>query len=190
MDNIILKDIHKSFGDKQVLAGLDAEFEYGVTSGVMGKSGCGKSTMLNIIMGVLSADSGEILNVPEKISAVFQEDRLCEDFSAYTNVRLVCPAEKKEEIIDAFGRLGLGESINKKVRELSGGMKRRVAIIRAVLSDWDLLIMDEPYKGLDENTRKDVIDFVAEKTSAKTVIMVTHDEEDIKDMNGKKVDLW
>ena len=190
MDNIILKNIHKSFGEKQVLENLNAEFEYGKTSGIMGKSGCGKSTMLNIVMGILDADHGEVLNVPEKISAVFQEDRLCEDFSAYTNVRLVCPAEKKQEIINAFQRLGLGESVHKKVKELSGGMKRRVAIIRAVLSEWDLLIMDEPYKGLDENTRKDVIDFVTENASGKTVIMVTHDEEDIKDMNGKKVDLW
>ncbi|MBE6038644.1 MAG: ABC transporter ATP-binding protein [Anaerofustis stercorihominis] len=190
MGNIILKNIYKSFGEKEVLKDFSAEFPAGECSGIMGKSGCGKSTMLNIIMSVLPQDKGDVLNVPEKIAAVFQEDRLCEDFSAYTNIRLVCPKEKKEEIISAFERLGLGESIHKKVKELSGGMKRRVAIIRAVLSDWDLLIMDEPYKGLDEKTRKDVIDFVVGKTRGKTVIMVTHDEEDIKDMNGRKIDLW
>lgn len=156
----------------------------------MGRSGCGKSTLLNIMMGLLEKDSGELYGIPEKISAVFQEDRLCEEFSAYTNIRLSCPDEKKDEIIPALRRLGLGDSIDKRVSTLSGGMKRRVAILRAILSDWDLLIMDEPFKGLDENTRMDVIDYVREKIKGRTAVMVTHDEEDIKDIQGRKTDLW
>lgn len=190
MSKIVLKDICKSFDEKTVLNNLSAEFAYGEISCLMGKSGCGKSTLLNIIMGLLPKDSGEISGVPEKISAVFQEDRLCEEFSAYTNIRLSCPDERKSEIIPALKNLGLGDSIDKKVSTLSGGMKRRVAILRAVLSDWELLIMDEPFKGLDENTRLKVIDFVRERTDGKTVIMVTHDEEDIKDIKGRKIDLW
>ncbi|MBR6800329.1 MAG: ABC transporter ATP-binding protein [Eubacteriaceae bacterium] len=187
---MVLRNINKSFEDKQVLKDLSVEFSYGECSALMGRSGCGKSTLLNIIMGLLPKDSGEMTGVPEKISAVFQEDRLCEEFSAYTNIRLSCPDERKDEIIPTLQLLGLGDSIDKRVSTLSGGMKRRVAIIRAVLSDWDLLIMDEPFKGLDENTRIDVINFVREKTKGKTVIMVTHDEEDIKDIQGRKIDLW
>ncbi len=190
MNKIVLNNINKSFDEKVVLKDLCVSFPYGETSCLMGKSGCGKSTLLNIIMGLLRADSGEISGVPEKISAVFQEDRLCEAFSAYTNIRLSCPDDKKDEIIPTLRLLGLGDSIDKKVSTLSGGMKRRVAIIRAILSDWDLLIMDEPFKGLDENTRMDVINFVREKVAGKTVIMVTHDEEDIKDIQGRKTDLW
>ncbi len=190
MNKIVLKNICKSFDGKDVLKDLCAEFIYGECSALMGKSGCGKSTLLNIIMGLLPEDSGEITGVPEKISAVFQEDRLCEEFSAYTNIRLSCPDDKKDEIIPALIELGLGDSIDKKVSTLSGGMKRRVAILRAVLSDWDLLIMDEPFKGLDENTRIKVIDFVRERTKGKSVIMVTHDEEDITDIQGRKIDLW
>ncbi len=190
MSKIILENINKSFDEKTVLRNLSAEFDYGEVSCLMGKSGCGKSTLLNIIMGLLKQDSGTLKGVPPKISAVFQEDRLCEEFSAYTNIRLSCPDDKKDEIIPTLRLLGLGDSIDKKVSTLSGGMKRRVAIIRAILSDWDLLIMDEPFKGLDENTRLDVINFVREKTQGKSVIMVTHDEEDIKDIKGRKIDLW
>ena len=110
-----------------------------------------------------------------RMSAVFQEDRLLEQLTAAENVRFVCgglPVETETLLL----RLGLEkESLSRSVREFSGGMKRRVAIARALLADFDILFLDEPYKGLDAETKRAVQGAVGEYTRNKTVVLVTHD---------------
>jgi len=151
----------------------------------MGPSGCGKTTLLNILIGFIQKDSGEISDIPAKKSAVFQEDRLCESFNAVSNVRLVCKKNiSNDEIRQNLGEIGLSESLDRPVSELSGGMRRRVAIVRAVLADADIIFMDEPFKGLDDTTKAGVIEYVLCKTRGKTVIIVTHSMDEARALGG------
>ena len=182
MKNISVKDLSKSFGDKEVLKKFNAEFPICGTSVIMGESGCGKTTLINIIMGLEKQSSGEVRGVPEHISSVFQEDCLCEDFSALSNLRAVVGRKRcKDELVSYLKNVGLsGSDILCPVRELSGGMKRRVAIARALAADSELVIMDEPFKGLDEETRKKVVSFVSSETKSRNrgLIIITHDAEE------------
>lgn len=176
---IRIEKLCKSYDGKPVLEGLSLHLEKGQRYALMGASGSGKTTLLNLLMALETPDSGLIRMEPGlRISAVFQENRLLEMMTAEANIRLVAPeaGEKARELL-----LSLGiepDSLPQPVKTFSGGMKRRVAIARALLADYDLLLLDEPYKGLDEDTRQQVIDTVKRMTEGKTVLMVTHDLED------------
>lgn len=179
--DIKAENLTKQFHGVSVLDKFSAVFADGQTTCIMGSSGCGKTTLLRILMGLETADAGRITGLSgRKISAVFQEDRLCKNLSAVTNVRIVCPkSTARATIAQALRSVGLEESVlYQPVRELSGGMKRRVAIVRGVLAPSDVVLMDEPFRGLDEETRVQTIRFVKENTKGKTLIAVTHDPEE------------
>ena len=189
MNDIILRNISKSFGDKKVLSGFSEVIPHGKTTVIMGESGCGKTTLVNLIMGLEKVDVGEISGVPKNISAVFQDDLLCEDFSSVSNIRAVTGRDiTKKKIAEALKLLELTDKdILCPARELSGGMKRRVAIARAILADSELMIMDEPFKGLDEGTRRKTIDFVLQETEDRTLIVITHSPEEAELLVSDKV---
>lgn len=184
-------DIRKSFGGSVVLDGFSHEFTDGKVTAVLGKSGCGKSTLLNILMGLMSPDSGEVVRKDGiVISAVFQENRLCENLTASANIRLVTSKRfSKSEIAAELAKVGLGECENKPVRTLSGGMKRRTALLRALLAEYDALFLDEPFKGLDADTKRTVMEYCREKIAGKTVILVTHDREECEFFADETVNL-
>ena len=185
MNDIVISELSKSFGEHVVLINFNAVFKAGELSCIMGVSGGGKTTLLNILLGLMRQDGGEINGLPKEISCVFQEDRLCEDFSAVTNVRIACDKNiTAEEIESQLKEVGLGDSMYRTVRELSGGMKRRVAIVRALMAPGELIIMDEPFKGLDESTKLTVAEFVKKQLVGRTAIMVTHDESEVELMGG------
>lgn len=185
--DIIIKNLHKSFGDNKVLKGIDLVVKHNRITCLMGQSGSGKTTLLNILMGFEKADSGELLNIPANKSAVFQENRLCEDFSVLTNIKMVNDTLKEDVILRHLDAVGLRENSGQKVITLSGGMKRRVALVRAILAEKDVLFLDEPLKGLDEETRDKVIDYLLNNTKNTTVIMVTHQIEEAQALNAKIV---
>ena len=189
MSNIVIEHLSKSFGDKNVLKELSETLPIGKTTVIMGESGCGKTTLINIMMGLEKADSGKISGIPERISAVFQEDCLCEDFSATSNIRAVTGKKlSRKEISESLKKLGLkNEDLSCPVRDLSGGMKRRVAIARAILADSELIIMDEPFKGLDEETRKNVVDFVLQETKGRSLLIITHSPEEVDLLKADKL---
>lgn len=190
MKGIKVGGLSKSFGEKHVLDGFSATFPDGATTCVMGPSGCGKTTLLHILLGLERADGGTIDGLPSRISAVFQEERLCEDFTAVTNIRLVTGrAVPETEIEHCLAAFGLAGSTRVPVRELSGGMKRRVAIARAVLAEGKLLVLDEPFKGLDEGTRRLVAAEVKRRTAGRTVIMVTHDPAEAVMMDAGVIEM-
>ncbi len=195
---IEIKNLCKSFDGKEVLRNVCHRFELGKTNIIMGKSGIGKTTLLNIIMGLCRADGGSIENLPDRIAAVFQEDRLCEEFNAETAITMVMDrhsAEKSGFITNQeyaeyiLSRLGLVGYAKKKVGDLSGGEKRRVAIARALAFFPELYIFDEAFKGLDGETKREVMEIVREVTEGKTVIMVTHDLGEAEFFGGEMKEL-
>lgn len=188
MSDIIIKNLSKSFGDKRVLEGFDLTVPDGGICCIMGESGCGKSTLIKLIMGIYAPDGGEIAGVPGKIAAVFQEDRLCEDFSALTNVRITAArGVTSARISEEFRALGLDGNEKTPARQLSGGMRRRVALIRAFMADAPLIILDEPFTGLDPDNRALAIDYVRARRSGKTIILVTHDASDADALGAEPV---
>lgn len=183
-----VKNITKGFWGKTVLDGFSADFPTGGISCITGNSGIGKTTLLNIIMKLVPSDGGEIdPDFGGRISAVFQEDRLCERLSAAANVKLVCgKSVSDEDIFAALAEVGLErEDCIKPVSKLSGGMRRRAAVVRAVIAESDILIMDEPFKGLDEGNRRRTVDYVLKNRRGRTLIAVTHDPAEIDMLGGK-----
>ena len=181
MKNIItLKNIKKSYGTQNVLDGFSATIDE--SCAFMGVSGKGKTTLLRMIAGLERADSGELSFERRPVfSVVFQEDRLFEDFSGVTNITAVIGRGAERE---ACARATLKALLipedehDKPVYTYSGGMKRRVALARALLAPSDIILLDEPYKGLDESTRAVVCEVVKEYTKDKLTILVTHDAEE------------
>lgn len=185
-------NISKFYGGKCVLKDISFTVTAGEVFCVMGESGIGKTTLMKIIMGIVKQDSGQIVmeSGKNKLTVVFQEDRLLKNVDIYTNLYFALHDDKnfndKIPVIDLHLKQtqleGLGR---KKVEELSGGMCRRVAIIRAVIANPDILILDEPLNGLDDNTKDIMIKYIKMYCSDKIVIMVTHNIEDAKKMGAK-----
>lgn len=187
-------NVTKKFDDKEVLKNFNYIFEDGKTSFIMGESGIGKSTLVRIMLGLEKDYSGQVKGLEgRKISAVFQDDSLCKNLSVFLNIRLVSDTVNKESIIENLSKLGLEDIVDKRVRELSGGMKRRVAILRALSTEFDTLIMDEPFKGLDLENKEKVMKMVIEKAIGKTLIIVSHNEDEYiylkKFMSIKKLNM-
>lgn len=178
---IKIDELNKSFGDTAVFKEFSAEFEDGSVTCIMGSSGIGKTTLLRILMGLEDYDNGRITGIENKtMAAVFQEDRLCENLTVSANIRMTGGKDEKgiseQEVVKYLEIIGMKDMAGKQVSELSGGMKRRVAILRAVLADRDIVFFDEPLKGLDQETEKKVMDTVVPLLNGKTVLWVTHRE--------------
>ena len=189
-EDICIRNITKSYGEKTVFKNLNLKIESGKITCIMAPSGAGKTTLLRMMMGLEKPDRGSIVGLSEKrFSAVFQEERLCEGMTAAGNIRLVNPSLTADQIRNELQRLGMYDCENQPVSELSGGMRRRVSILRALLTEYDVLFMDEPFKGLDSALKKDVIASVMEKTVGKTVIVVTHDRSEADLLRAEMVNL-
>lgn len=188
MEKICLSNVSKSFGHKKVFQQLNLTINSGEISCIMAPSGAGKTTLLRIIMGLEKMDSGGITGQKGKrFSAVFQEERLCEYLTAIENIRLVTPRLAVETVMQEMDKLGLNDCFWQTVSELSGGMRRRVSILRALLAEYDILCLDEPFQGLDDMRKEQVLTYVKQKTIGKTVLFVTHDEREALWLGAKKI---
>ncbi len=183
---IDIAHVYKSFGDNEVLKSVSFRLGTDGPSGgvycLMAPSGAGKTTLFRIILGLEKADEGTVSTDmgSHPYSAVFQEDRLCEDFSPYQNIRIATKQTLTEdEIREEISRLLPSECADDAVKTLSGGMKRRVAILRAILAPSEAILMDEPFTGLDEELRRDVIDYILKKRGRRLLLVATHQEEDV-----------
>ena len=166
---IELQNVSKAFGEKQVLQNFSHVFPEGELTCVMGPSGCGKTTLLSLLLGLEQPDSGRVLGMEgRRKSAVFQEDRLCENAGAVSNLRLVNPTLTREEAEAMLRDLGLGDSLRQPVRTLS-----------------DVLFCDEPFKGLDEGTKGRAMEYFQERTRGRTVILVTHEKNEANFLKGQ-----
>ena len=174
-----VENLCKSYGGQPVLDRVSFTAGPGITC-LMAPSGGGKTTLLRIILGLERADSGTIRGLEGKrFSAVFQEDRLLEQRTARGNLRFVLGPAYDEAGADALlTELGLGDVGEKPVRDFSGGMKRRLALCRALLAPGDILLLDEPFTGLDGENRRRALDCVRRYAAGKPVLLVTHDHAD------------
>lgn len=184
--NILIKNLYKSFDDEIVIKNLNLEINSFDRVALVGKSGIGKTTFLRMLLGDLKVDSGEIIFSEEpKYSVVFQENLLFENRSIYENIKFVKSANRDivEKYLDILGMKGL---LDKKVSQLSGGMKRRVSILRAIVYSGNIYILDEALREVDLETRDKIIYLLNESISC-PLIFTTHDENDIKDLSATKV---
>lgn len=168
---LTVNHICKSFGSQQVLSDFCAVYQAGETFVLNGPSGSGKTTLLHILAGLLRPDSGSVESTGN-YSMVFQEDRLCPDYSAVKNVEMITGDATRAE--KALGRLLEQSALHKPCRELSGGMKRRVALVRAMEAESDYILLDEPFTGLDSRSRDLAEEYIRERQKGRTVIIVTH----------------
>ena len=171
---LIMTDICKSFGEKKVLDGFSLDLPDGGRACILGPSGGGKSTLLNIIAELTKPDSGRIECSYTRIAYVFQEYRLLPWLTAKENITAVsgCGSGRACELLEA---MELGGDIDSYPDSLSGGMKQRVNIARALAFEPELLLMDEPFKGLDMELRERIVHKILEYHNG-ALILVTHDK--------------
>lgn len=175
---ISARELKKSFGETKVLSGVSFDIVPGEPVTVTGASGGGKTTLLRMILGLETPDSGEI-SAPDgvRFGVLFQEDRLFESFDAVTNVSLSTGIRDAGLIKSELLRLLPEEALNKPVKKLSGGQRRRVGIVRAALHRADGMILDEPFSGLDAENAALAADYIREKAENRILIMALHEKD-------------
>lgn len=152
-----------------------------------GASGCGKTTALRLLAGLEKPDSGSVKGV-ERVSMVFQENRLLPWRTAWENVTLVGGDETQARQL--LAALGLTETeMHMPPMRLSGGQQRRVALARALVAESDILLLDEPFNGLDEDTWQDVVPLIQRVAESRPVVLVTHIREQVEALGAKVVHL-
>jgi NitT/TauT family transport system ATP-binding protein len=190
MEDICITGLCKAFGGKRVLRDLDLTIPAGSTLCLMAPSGAGKTTLLRILAGLEQADAGSITGLSGyRTGMVFQENRLMGGFSLVDNIRLVSPGLTRDAILPVLDRFMLRDSADQPVRELSGGMARRTALLRALLSDADLLLLDEPFTGLDQETLSQVLEETRLRLPGRTCVMATHQPEEAEALGARIVSL-
>ena len=189
------KEISFGYGSVLVLRRLNLLVEEGRRLLLSGPSGGGKTTLMRLFCGLLKPQSGQII-VPERLGVVFQEDRLCEDCDVICNILLGMHSKgglrmRREQLLDHVriqaAKILPEECLTEPVRNLSGGMRRRVALLRAVLSGLPVLILDEPFTGLDEENRVRSAEYLLRHQEGRILLVTTHREEDVELLQGVRV---
>ena len=187
---ITAEHLQKSYGENCVLRDLSFTLKAGGRYLLMAPSGAGKTTLLRILTGITKADEGSVQGLKgQQAGMVFQEDRLCEEYSAVTNIMIAIGRKNRkgstlrQQIVQEAERILPADCLNKPVKELSGGMRRRVCLLRAVLSDAQLLVLDEPFNGLDEETRERCGRYLLERQAGRTILVTSHRMEDRELLN-------
>ena len=181
---MFLKNITKKYGELTVFEDFTIHFVEGEVCGILGASGCGKTTLLNIIAGI--TDFQGKIDTKYKTSYIFQSTRLLDNLNVYKNLEYVLSSSglSKQEVSNKIELIlksvNLWEERNKYPRQLSGGMRQRVSLARAFIYDAPVLLMDEPFKGLDISLKKQIVSLFNKllQTYKKTTIFVTHDLDD------------
>ena len=186
-----LKDINKTYAGYQASNHVSFGIEQGRLIALLGPSGSGKTTILRMIAGLETPDSGTIDGLKNlKISAVFQEDRLLPGLDAMENLRFVLGPDMDNDAAAAQLRaLGLDPSPGQCVRSWSGGMRRRLALARALLAPSEAIALDEPFTGLDDENRQRAIRAIRRVAETKPVLLVTHDREDLAALDARIIRL-
>ena len=179
---IKINNLTKKYEDKTVFENFSTEIEFDDILFITGESGLGKTTLIRMIAKLEKPDSGSIECDESKISYMFQEDRLIPFVSVLKNLTAVCSEEKAIKYLE---KVGLSNEKNNSPLSLSGGMKRRISLIRALCFDSNLVILDEPFKGLDEKLKESIYELIIDESKSRKFIIVSHDKSDIDKLGGK-----
>ena len=186
--SIVITDLCKSFGSTPVLQRFTWTVDRPMV--LMGRSGCGKTTLLRILLGLESADSGTVTGV-ETPAAVFQEDRLCPQLTAAANLTLTGHGLTPRDAERELRTLGFTDAeLALPAARLSGGQKRRAALLRALLCrDAKTLLLDEPFTGMDPAVMKKAAAMLKARCGTKPTLLATHDQEAIRELGWKIIEL-
>ena len=211
---IQIKNIQKTFGDRQVLAGIDGQFKQGETSLVIGGSGTGKSVLLKCMIGLVKPDEGEVLYdgrdfltsgeddikaIRREMGVLFQGSALFDSKTVYDNVKFpldmlteMSEDEKADRAHASLQRVGLENAEQRMPSEISGGMKKRVGIARAIVMNPKYLFCDEPNSGLDPLTSIKIDQLIKEITDEYkiTTVVITHDMNSMMEIGEKIMFLY
>lgn len=191
---IIVENVGKQFGEEQVLKKVCHAFEKGKVHGIVGNNGSGKTVMFKCICGFMRPTEGRILvrgreigkdvDFPENIGIIIETPGFLAFKTGFRNLQILASLNNRigrEEIIRAIERVGLDPSLKKPVSKYSLGMRQRLGIAQAIMEDPDLLILDEPFNGLDKYGVADIRNIIMElKEQGKTILLASHNAEDIR----------
>lgn len=175
---INISNLTVSYGDATVLQNCSLHVKKGERVALMGPSGCGKTTLLGCIAGTVRPSGGSIEIASKRIAYVFQEPRLLPWLTAVQNINSVLSDNRSSlpTAYDWLRRAMLWSDADKYPAELSGGMQQRIAICRALAYGGDILLLDEPLKGLNPKLREEIAELIRREAKGKTILLVTHDE--------------
>lgn len=191
---VIVDDVVKVFGEEQVLKHVSHAFERGKVHGIIGNNGSGKTVMLKCICGFMKPTTGRVLvhgkeigkdvDFPDDIGIIIESPGFLPTKTGFRNLQILASLKGKigrEEIIRTIERVGLDPALKKPVSKYSLGMRQRLGIAQAIMEDPDLLILDEPFNGLDKYGVEDIRKIIQDlKELNKTILLVSHNGEDIR----------
>ena len=184
-----INEVTVCFGTQAVLSHFSLCLPERGAVALMGPSGAGKTTLLRVMMGLETPQSGTVER-PANTAYLFQEDRLLPWLTALGNVEAVLPKGKRAQAAEALRAMGLPEeAFAKRPEALSGGMRRRVALARMVCFGGDAWLMDEAFKGLDTDSKHQVMDALRRYAEGRLIVLVTHDEEDARYLGARIIRL-
>jgi len=169
--SLCVKNISEAYGKHQVWEEFSAVYEPGNIYYLKDPSGRGKTTLFRMLCGLEKPDGGSIQGI-KRFSMVFQENRLCEEYSAVENVAMVIG--DTTGAIEALRKVLESEALEKPCSQLSGGMKRRVALVRAMEADSDMVLLDEPFTGMDVETRQRAAAYIRERQANRPILIASH----------------
>lgn len=192
-ERIIVENVSKKFGRETVLDNVSLKIKNGSIVGIVGRNGSGKTVLFKLICGFYAADKGRIvvdgkqlgkdIDIPEKIGSIIETPGFLGNFSGYRNLKYLADIRGragKENICRAIERVGLNPQSRKKVRKYSLGMKQRLGLAQAFMEDQEILVLDEPMNGLDNQGVEDMRKLFLElKEQGKTLLIASHNHEDI-----------
>ena len=193
---IVVVDVYKSFGKEEVLRGVNIRIEPGKVFGVVGNNGCGKTVLMKCICGFIHPDKGSIYvngerigkdrDFPRNTGIIIETPGFIPNMSGYANLKLLASLNGKidrRRIKDVLKEVGLGKNMHKKVGKYSLGMRQRLGIAQAIMEDPDVMILDEPFNGLDKNTVVEMREMLKKfKEQGKAILLASHNVVDIEEL--------
>ena len=180
---ISVAHIEKKFGTETVLNDVSLEVERGKIYGIIGRNGSGKTVLFKCICGLLNNDTGTIQVDRTQLGVIIEEPGFLRQYSGKRNLELLAALSDKEhmDIVEVMNLVGLGNAVNKKVGKYSMGMRQRLGIAQAIMEYQQILILDEPMNGLDNQGVREMRElFIRLREKGITILFASHNREDIE----------
>lgn len=193
---ICIEHLHKSFGSEEILHGIDRTFEAGKIHGIVGNNGSGKTVLMKCICGFLIPDEGHVrvngkevgkdIDFPEDMGIIIETPGFLPGVTGLKNLKLLASLRglaDEKKIRQTIERVGLDPALKKPVSKYSLGMRQRLGIAQAIMEDPSLLILDEPFNGLDKHGVAEIRQLIRElRTEGKTILLASHNQTDIDEL--------